>query len=282
MSDSFHESQRARFNLADWAIDLRLALSFLTRLRFSEPTPEAGAAEVESDELRAEHPAPNMARALRAFPLVGIAIGIVSAVIYAVAYHLGVPALAAALCALATSAFVTGALHEDGFADFADGLAGGRSPDDRLRIMDDSRIGAAGALALLFGLGLKAAALMKLGTPGAAAAALVAASAGSRAVFPLIITRLPAVRPGGLGAMVGQPTGDVTVAAVVIGAIAMLLFLGIGQGLVAILVAGLAAAAVAGLAMRSLGGYTGDVLGAVQQVVETAILLAAAAMHGAP
>lgn len=283
MSDPYQESTRTHFNLADWAVDLRLALSFLTRFRQSAPQPPTPDAAGVGEEGSPDGPeTPNMARALRAFPLVGIGIGVASAAIYAIAYHLSVPPFAAALCALAASAFLTGVLHEDGLADFADGLAGGQSPDDRLRIMDDSRIGAAGGLALLFAVGLKTAALSTLGTPGAAAAALIAAGAGSRAIFPLVMTRLPAARPGGLGALVGAPSGDVTLAALVIGGVAMVLFLGFGSGLVGILVAGLAAAAVSALALRSLGGYTGDVLGAIQQVVEVAILLAAAAMHGAP
>lgn len=284
MSDPFHESTSSRFNLADWAVDLRLALSFLTRFRVPAAQPPedgADALEAGAGTPQAEPRTPDLARALRAFPLVGIAIGLLSAVVYAIAYHLSIPPFAAALCALAASAFITGALHEDGLADFADGLAGGGSPEERLRIMADSRIGPAGALALLFGVGLKAAALATLGTPGATAAALIAAGAGSRAVFSVVMTRLPAARPEGLGAMVGIPSGDVMLTAIGIGVVAALLFLGIGHGLIAILVAGLAAAATAMLALRSLGGYTGDTLGALQQVTEVAILLTAAAMHGA-
>jgi adenosylcobinamide-GDP ribazoletransferase len=284
MSDPYPQTTRAGFDFADWIVDLRLALSFLTRIRLSKPHSTGLDTSATTDgptEFQAESPAPDMARALRVFPLVGLLIGLLGAVVYTVGYHLSVPPFAAALCVLAMTAFITGAMHEDGLADFADGLAGGNSPEDRLRIMADSRIGPAGALGLLFVVGLKAAALATLETPGAVASALIAAAAGSRALFPVVMTRLPAARPDGLAAMVGIPTPGVTMTAIIIGVVTMIFFLGIGHGLVGILIASLATIAASTLALRTLGGYTGDALGAIQQVTEVAILLAAAAMQGA-
>ena len=73
--------------------------------------------------------------------------------------------------------WLTGALHEDGLADVADGFGGGRTLEDKLRIMRDPRIGSFGALALVLGLLARAGALAALAAPGAVAAALIAAAA---------------------------------------------------------------------------------------------------------
>lgn len=246
-----------------WWTDLRVAATFLTRL-------PGLAVSGETD----------LARAMRVFPLVGAALGLLAGLVYALAYGAGLPPLAAALLALAASALATGALHEDGLADLADGLAGGRDADSRLAIMADSRIGAAGALALLFGVGLRAAALAALATPGVAAAALVAAAAGSRAIFPAIIHRLPPARAQGLGAMAGVPSSETGLVALGLGALIVVICLGLATGLAAMLAAALATAALAATARRAIGGYTGDVLGAAQQVAEIAILLVAAAALG--
>jgi len=246
-----------------WWTDLRVAATFLTRLPGFAVSGHA-----------------DLARAMRAFPLVGAALGLLVGLVYALAYGMGLPPLAAALLALAASALATGALHEDGLADLADGLAGGQDAGSRLAIMADGRIGAAGALALLFGVGLRAAALAALATPGVAAAALVAAAAGSRAIFPALLHRLPPARPGGLGAMAGVPSSEVALAAFGLGALIVLICLGLATGLAAILAAALAVAALAATARRALGGQTGDVLGAAQQVAEIAILLVAAAALG--
>ncbi len=208
-------------------------------------------------------------RAARYFPVVGLLVGGVGAAVLAVARG-GLPPLVAAGLAVAATVALTGALHEDGLADTVDGLLGGWTRDDALRIMKDSRIGAFGAVALVLALGLKAAAMA-----GLPPAALVASSAASRLAPVCVMAMLPYARLGqadARSAPVAAGPGGLTVAALC--GLAPLLLLGL-RALPALL---LAAALVAGLAAwfrRRLGGYTGDCLGAVQQATELGILLAA-------
>lgn len=258
---------RDRLDVGGWLADLSVAASFLTRWRPPGAPPDL--------------PPGRLAGAVRAFPLVGAGVGLAGGVVYALAYWLGLPTFAAALCALAATALATGALHEDGLADTADGLGGGRTVEDRLRIMRDSHIGAFGVLALVFSIGLRTAALATLGTPWLAAAALIAGGAGSRALLGLMMRRLDPARTDGLAAGAGRPSEEGALTAAAIGAAFTLLFLGLGTGIVAAAAASVAVAAVAQSARRGIGGHTGDVLGAAQQVAEIAILLAAAAALGA-
>lgn len=243
-----------------WAEDLRVAAAFFTRLPFPHQAEAAGE---------------SLARALRAAPLVGLAVGLLGGGAFALARALGLAPLVSALLALASMAALTGALHEDGLADLADGLAG-REAGERLAIMRDSRTGVFGTLALFFSLGLRAGALAQIGSSGAVAAALAAAAAVSRGLMPLMILWLEPARRDGLAAMLGTPPQEVLATAAALGAIAALILLGPGAG-VAALALGLAALfGVATLAEHRLGGYTGDVLGAAQQVGEIAVLLVAA------
>ena len=248
--------------LEAWRRDLKVAAILYTRL------PLAHQPAIDGDAL---------ARAQWAAPAVGAGVGLAGAAGFAAAAWLGLPALACALLALAATMAVTGALHEDGLADTADGLGGGRDRAEKLEIMRDSRIGVYGVLALTIGVGLRAAALASLAQPGAAAAALICAGAVSRGAVPAVMARLAPARRDGLAAAAGRLPSETALAATGIAALVAVVALGPPAGLVAVLVGGGAAAAVMGLARRQLGGHTGDVLGAVQQAAETAVLLAAAA-----
>jgi adenosylcobinamide-GDP ribazoletransferase len=116
-----------------------------------------------------------------AAPLAGALIGLLAAIALAIALRLGLPPSLAAVAAVAALVVVSGGLHEDGLADCADGLAAGRSCDERLTIMRDSRIGAFGAIALTLALVARVAAITALAGAGAgpAAAALILAGAAS-------------------------------------------------------------------------------------------------------
>ena len=258
----------SRDRLGGWLADFTVAVSFLTRFR---PPGALTASDLVPGRL---------AGAVRAFPLVGAGVGLAGGIVYALAYWLGLPPVAAALCALTATALATGALHEDGLADAADGLGGGKTAEDRLRIMRDSHIGAFGVLALIFSVGLRAAALATLGTPWLAAAALIASGAGSRALLGLVMRRLDPARTDGLAADAGRPSEEGALTSAAIGGAFALLFLGLGTGIVAAAAAAVAVTAVGHCARRGIGGYTGDVLGAAQQAAEVAILLAAAAALG--
>jgi adenosylcobinamide-GDP ribazoletransferase len=246
-----------------WWNDVLTALAFLTRLPLPEP---------EADG------ALDLARATRAMPLVGAAIGLCGGAVYWLSGALGLTPAIAGLLAVAATILVTGALHEDGLADTADGLFGGAEPARRLEIMRDSRTGAYGALALIFSVGLRAAALAAIGAPGPAVAALIAAHALARALPSAVMAWVPLARDDGLAAGAGQPEFEHAWTALGIGAAIAMLFLGFGAGLVAMLVAGLVGFAVIRLARARIGGYTGDILGAIEQLGEIAILLTAAAL----
>jgi adenosylcobinamide-GDP ribazoletransferase len=206
------------------------------------------------------------------FPLVGIAVGCCGSLVYL----FDLPPLLAAMLALAVTALVTGALHEDGLADTADGLGGGRDRENALAIMRDSRSGAFGVLALVFSVGLRAAALAAMPTVGDGIRALIAAHAVSRGLLPAVMHHLDPARADGLGASAGRPDGSGMLWALALGVGIAVLALGF-DAILATIVAALLVAALAGVARRRLGGYTGDVLGAAQQLAEIAILLIAAA-----
>ena len=249
--------------LAGWWRDTRLAAAFLTRFPVR---PES------ADAVR------NLAGAGRAFPVIGVMVGLAAGAGLIATSWIGLHPLACALAALAIAAMVTGALHEDGLADVADGFGGGRTRAAKLKIMRDSRIGTYGVMALVFSVGLRAAALAGLPGPGSAALALMAAAVASRAVLPMVMHRLEPARRDGLAVGAGRPTREDAVSAALLGAALVLLFLGPAAGAATVIAAAAAAALMAAQARRQVGGSTGDVLGAVQQVAETAALLAAAAL----
>ncbi len=253
--------------IRSWWRDFAMALSFLTRL----PVPPHGMDPLGSPER-------SLSRALSLAPLVGVLVGLSGAAVFWLARELGLPPELAGLLAVAAGALVTGALHEDGLADLADGFGGAFDRTRKLAIMRDSRIGAYGVLALVFSVALRAGALAAISEPAGVAAALLAAHAASRGVFPAVMALLPPARQEGLAAGAGRPSGRDALVGLGLALLLAALALGAFHGFVVFLAAGLAAALVALLARAQIGGYTGDVLGAVQQAAETAALLSAAAL----
>jgi adenosylcobinamide-GDP ribazoletransferase len=218
-----------------------------------------------------------IAAASWAFPLVGAGLGALCALAFFLAELLGLPEGPAAFVAIAAGLLLTGALHEDGLADTADGFGGGRDRDEKLAIMRDSRHGTYGILALVLSIAARAGALAALGDPLHAGLALIAAHAASRGALPVMMRLLDPARTDGLGYAAGQPSAGNAAAAVAIGAVIALAVLGPRAGLVALFLAAVALALAATLARRQIGGYTGDVLGFFQQIGEIVMLLAAAA-----
>jgi adenosylcobinamide-GDP ribazoletransferase len=212
-----------------------------------------------------------------AFPLVGAGIGGLAALVFLVAQLLGCGGAVAAWLALLAVVALTGAFHEDGLADTADGFGGGRDRAAKLAIMRDSRHGSFGILALVFSIGLRAAALATIGDAIHLGLALVAAHAASRGALPAMMHVLAPARPDGLGFTAGRPSRAVALVAALIGGAIALAALGPGRGALALLLAIAAIALMAVLARRQIGGYTGDVLGAFQQIGEIVMLLVAAA-----
>ena len=170
----------ARETLVAWWRDTRLSASLLT--------PWAALPDG----------APTRARAagVGAFPIVGAVLGLMAGLGLMAFSWLGLHPMACALMAVAVSAGLSGAMGEAGLARFADGL-GGRDAAKRLKIMSGGRLGPPGMLALILGVGLRAAVLAGLPGPGTAALALISAGAASRAVLPLAMVWLTALRRGG-------------------------------------------------------------------------------------
>src|SRR5271169_487892 len=212
-----------------------------------------------------------------AFPLVGAGIGAVAAFVLLVAQLIGLGDWLSALLAVLAGLLLTGAIHEDGLADTADGAFGGHDRDRKLAIMRDSRHGTFGVLAIVLSVGLRAAALAQIGEAVHAGLALVAAHAASRAVLPAAMSLLPPARDDGLGATAGRPRTAAVFTAAAIAVVIGLTSLGPLRGAVALGLAAAAVYAAAAFARRQVGGYTGDVLGAFQQIAEIVMLLAAAA-----
>jgi adenosylcobinamide-GDP ribazoletransferase len=217
-----------------------------------------------------------LADAAWAFPPVGAGIGAVAAFVFLIAQLFGLGAWPASLLALLGSFVLTGALHEDGLADTVDGFFGGVDRETRLAIMRDSRLGTFGGLALVLSVGLRAAALAQLGDALHAGLALIAAHTASRALLPMAMRLSGPARAEGLAAAAGRPGSAGAIGAVVIGTAITLTALGPAQGAIALGLAAIAVAAAAMLAQRQIGGYTGDILGACQQIAEIVILLVAA------
>jgi adenosylcobinamide-GDP ribazoletransferase len=242
------------------------SLAFLTRLPVSA----------------AQRPMPLVA-AMPMFPAAGALIGAFTGVIAAFLADGGIDPLLAACLAFAATLCVTGALHEDGLADTADGFGGGITRERRLEIMRDSRIGTYGTLALVVMAIAKVAAIAAIVPALGWCSILVLAATGaaSRAAIVWLMAKTPPARSDGLSASTGQPDGETLKWTLVVGvAIAFLLLLwtvGFLDSLFALLAGAAAALAVQRLALRQIGGQTGDVCGTVQVLSEIAMLAAVTA-----
>ncbi|MEM8786963.1 MAG: adenosylcobinamide-GDP ribazoletransferase [Pseudomonadota bacterium] len=234
------------------------ALRFMTRL----PVPGARA---------------DLAAAAAFFPLAGAMIGALAALVWLAGFVIGLPPWPAAVLVLAVQLWLTGALHEDGLADCADGLGGGARPERALEIMRDSRIGAYGAAALGLSILARAAALAALG-PWTGAAALIVAHVLARAGIVASLMLLPYARADGLAAEAQRAGGAATGLLAFLPALALTLWLGGVAGAVALVVAGAVWVWISRRLMRRLGGYTGDGLGATEQMIEIAALMTFAAL----
>lgn len=267
MSDAFEPRSVHRGRFRPFASFL-MALRFLTRM----PVPF----------VRTVDPPP-LKDAMWMFPVVGAVVGSIAGIALILAHLARLPDLFAALFALAIAAMLTGAFHEDGLADVADGFGGGNTREERLEIMKDSRIGAFGTLSLILIVLARAALLTALLVlkPAAIIILLASAAAFSRALMVDLLWATRPARSGGLSSMVGQPTRNTTLLALAIGGLGAGIGAGYvlspGAGVLALVAGGLALAMLRSLAIRKIGGQTGDVCGAGQILAETAMLAVYAA-----
>ena len=244
----------------DWIDCLRTATAFLTRL----PVPGRHGQD--------------LAHAANAFPLVGALVGLIAGLAYLLAWWLSLGPWLSAVAAVLAAIAVTGALHEDGLADVADGLGARGAREGRLAAMRDSRIGAFGVIALVLALGARIGGLAELHGPATVILTLIAAGAISRAAMVVAMRYMPAARSDGLGAGAGTPgMEDMLVALAIAAVLAVAMMLPWGW-LPAILFGGGFAWILAWRARLAFGGKTGDVLGAIQQVAEIGVICAAAAV----
>jgi adenosylcobinamide-GDP ribazoletransferase len=240
--------------------DLRIAISLCTRLPVA-PSTAVGDGDV--------------ARAAWAFPLAGVLIGLIAASVYWLADRVHIPPICASVLALATSLLLTGAMHEDGLADTADGFGGGRTREKKLEIMRDSRIGTFGASALGLSLLLRWSALAALEETRSVATALIVAHGAARATLPAFMSLVAPARTDGLSSGAGQPPPISVAVALGLGIAALAIGFGIGAMLAGVVLLAAIGLLLAWIARRQIGGQTGDVLGALEQTAEAALLLLA-------
>ena len=263
------EADNARTRDGAWT-RFALALAFLSRL----PVPGL------------DHATSPLGRCAWAFPVAGAVIAVGPVAFGLVAGLVGLPPLAVAALTVGAFGIITGALHEDGLADCADGFFGGRTVERRRAIMRDPNVGTYGVLALGLAVLLRVTLIAPLvSQPLLFAAALVACAATSRAAITVVWTALPpAPRADTLGGakgeslstMLGEPGQREAVVALVLGVAAtvpLAVLSGPIGALAALVGAALGGAACARIALRRIGGHTGDVLGASQQSAELGFLL---------
>jgi len=249
----------ARHRLARLGPDLGDNVRFFTRL----PWPGAGFAP------------PDFQRIAWAAPLAGALVGLVGAATLIVGHAIRLPRLMVGVIALAATILATGALHEDGLADVADGFGGGATRERKLEILRDSRLGTYGVVALVLSLLLRAGAIAAVSSLGygyaAAALALCGALARLGALTPLAL--LPPARADGAGASASagvssRQLAEAGVTSLVLAVALGVGFLGVEAALFALVVGFGAAMGIVALARRQIGGQTGDVAGAAAVAAE--------------
>jgi len=246
----------------DRAEELKAVLPFSSRLPLARATPPAGGA---------------IAKAAWAFPVAGLAIGVIGAAVYVLAHRLGLPPWPAAALSVTATLAVTGCLHEDGLADTADGFGGGKTREQKLEIMRDSRTGAYGVCALILALLLRVGTLASFGDTHLVVWALIASHSAARAAMAVFMWLLPPARSDGLSFEAGRPPGESVAVAAAIAFLVLLFCLHPGRGIVTSIVLIVAVALMVWLSTRQIEGQTGDILGAIEQVCEILVLLAALA-----
>lgn len=221
-------------------------------------------------------PEVSFAEAQWAAPIAGAVVGLLSGAGFGIADWLSLPPTLSAIVALGVALLVTGSLHEDGVADVADGFGGGNTRERKLEIMKDSRNGTFGVVALVITLLARWAAIAAIGAAGSAFAPLMAAHAASRALLPAFMNMVGPAKPGGLSAGIGRVPGDAALAALILGALALLVA-GFWVAVAAVVCLAVLFFAMKWLTERQIGGQTGDVLGALQQAGEIVVLFVVAA-----
>ncbi|CAH0286597.1 adenosylcobinamide-GDP ribazoletransferase [Agrobacterium fabrum] len=254
----------------DFITDVMHSVAFLSRL----PVPSRFFDNADGMSMR---------RTARAFPAAGLLIALPAAFLVVIFANFDASPQLTGWLAVGLTALITGALHEDGLADMADGFGSGKDKARMLEIMKDSRIGSYGTIAMVLSFALRATALTSLveTVPGkTAAACLIAALVMSRALMVWHWQALPAAKTSGIAAGAGQPGESERNIALVTGLLVFILFtlhaLPVLSIALVLAVAILATVLFGRLCERKIGGHTGDTIGACQQITEIVTLVALA------
>ena len=244
---------------SEWRLWL-VALSFFTRLPVQ-------VADFEEADLN---------HAVKYFPLVGILVGLIAVAVYGLAILVW-PLQLAVLASMAATIWLTGAFHEDGLADAADGLGGGWEKQQVLTIMQDSRLGSFGAIVLILVLLAKFEALSHSSAP-LLPGIMLAGHALSRLAAVLVIYTQSYVRTNGKSKPLATELSRHELLLAGLFGLAPLVLLGY-KSLLATLLVVLVWFWFGSKLKKRLGGYTGDCLGAMQQFTELAFYLGLLALN---
>ena len=243
-----------------WWRDILIALNALTIVPVRRANPP-------SDK--------EIATAMRAFPIIGLAIGLAAAAVYSAAFNLQLWSLASAILAVGAIVILTGARAEVGVAAFSDALYRKASAEERVADMKSAGLGVHGLLALLFLVTLKIALIAAVANSREAAAALVAAAVAARAILPLATFHLSPLADLDSGPLTVVPTREAAWTTGALGVAFVLLFLGPIAGIAAIAFGAVAGAAAAWRLRHEIGGYSTEGLAVVLSATEIAVLIAA-------
>ena len=239
--------------------DTAASIAFLTRL-----------------PIAIEYIRPHIASAVRGFPIVGLIVGLFSGLVFWLATAFGIGANIAGFLSITASFAITGGLHEDGLADVADGFGGGWSRERKLEIMRDSSIGTYGTFALIVSVAIRGLGYGQIiGNDASLLQTLLvftAIGALSRTPMVYMMYKLNAARTDGRAVEAGRPSKTAMMSTIIIGAGSAFLFILFSIGFspaVLILFSAMAAySLIQYICLAQIGGYTGDVLGALQQISE--------------
>ena len=215
---------------------------------------------------------PDLNRCLWVYPIVGIIVSLIGAVIYLGAQVLNIPQMASILLCLSAMIITTGAFHEDGLADTMDGFGGGVSPEKKLDIMRDSRIGTYGGLALILSIGIKVTSLSVLSLNHVVFALLVGATVSRLMIIFALMILLPA-RKKSLSVEAGKPSIKSVIVATTITILVCLSLQDIVTIIYILSAAIVTTAIFCRLAYNQVAGYSGDILGSIQQISEISVYL---------
>ncbi len=217
-------------------------------------------------------------RALRFFPAVGAIVGVVGVAVLWLALYI-FPLHLAILLSMVATIFITGAFHEDGFADFCDGYGGGMTKERILEIMKDSRLGTYGTIGLVAVLAVKFLTLATIPVPHLFTV-LITGHVFSRFVPVVLVYTTPYIREDAMSKAkpIGNQTSEKSLLIALFTAILPFFFF----SWMTILTVTIVSAAIFLLfrmyIMKRTGGYSGDVLGALQQLIEVGFYLTVCAI----